>query len=169
MKTLYILRHAKADRDSESGQDFDRPLADRGWRDAQAVGREARSRGFEPDAILSSAAVRAAETVKAFARGYGPVEAKFEDCIYNAPFDRLIEIVSAATDSAEQLMIVGHNPGLQELARLLEDGPGDHADRLTDGLPTAGFVAIELNVEHWNEVRERCGRVTAMIVPRELN
>ena len=100
MKTLYILRHAKAERDSESGEDFDRPLAERGQRDAEAVGREVRSRGFEPDAVLSSPARRAAETVEAFARGYGPIEPTFEPGIYKAPAERLMEIVSAADDSA---------------------------------------------------------------------
>jgi len=169
MKTLYILRHGKAERDSESGEDFDRPLAERGWRDAEAVGREVRLRGFETDAVLSSPARRAAETVEAFARGYGPVQPRFERGIYNAPAEPLIDIVSATDDRAARLMIVGHNPGFQELALLLEDAPGDYADRLADGLPTAGFVAMELDVAHWNEVTERCGRVTAMIVPKELD
>lgn len=169
MKTLYILRHAKAERDSESGEDFDRPLAERGWRDAEIVGREIRTRGFEPHAVLSSPARRAAETVEAFERGYGPIEPTFEPGIYNAPAERLMEIVSAADDSAERLMIVGHNPGFQELALLLEDGPGDYADRLADGLPTAGFVAMEIDVAHWNELSERSGRITAVIVPKELD
>ena len=169
MKTLYILRHAKAERDSESGEDFDRPLAKRGWRDAEAVGREARSRGFEMNAVLSSPARRASETVEAFARGYGPVQPTFEPGIYNARVERLIEIVSAADDTAARLMIVGHNPGLQELALLLEDGPRDYADRLADGLPSSGFVEMELEVAHWNEVSERCGRITAVIVPKELD
>ena len=66
-------------------------------------------------------------------------------------------------------MIVGHNPGFQELALLLEDGPGDYADRLADGLPTAGFVAMEIDVAHWNELSERSGRITAVIVPKELD
>jgi len=166
VKTLFVMRHAKAVRDSDSGRDFDRPLAKRGWRDAEAVGREMRSLGLEPDAVLASPARRAAETVAAFARGFGTLEPNFEPGIYNAPADRLIDIVRNADDRAERLLIVGHNPGFHELVVRLAADDG-HA--VADGFPTAAIAAIELPVEQWSDLGERSGRIVELILPRDLN
>ena len=166
MKTLFVMRHAKAERDSDTGRDFDRPLAKRGWRDAEAVGREMRSRGLEPDAVLASPAKRAAETVTAFASGYGKLEPEFEPGIYNAPADRLIEIVRNAGDGAERLLIVGHNPGFQDLVLRLA---GEHSDRIVDGFPTAAIAAVKLPAGRWRDVAERSGQIVELILPRDLN
>jgi phosphohistidine phosphatase len=165
MKTLYVLRHAKAERDSDTGRDFDRPLAERGWSDAELVGREARARGFEIDAVLASPAKRASETVEAFARGYGELEPGWEQGIYEAPVSRLVEIVQNANDDAEQMLIVGHNPGFEGLVWSLAS---ERADLARHGMPTAALAALELPVDHWNDVREDSGRLTAFVVPREL-
>jgi phosphohistidine phosphatase len=162
MKTLFVLRHARAERDSETGRDFDRPLAEDGWRDAELVGREMRARGLEVDGLLASPAKRAKETVTAFERGYGPLEPVYETGIYNAPVGQLLDIVGNADDSIERLMIVGHNPGFEELVRHLAD------EWLAEGLPTAGLVAIELPADRWSDVRQRTGRISALIVPRDL-
>lgn len=165
MKTLYVLRHAKTERDSESGRDFDRALTERGWRDAELVGREMRKRGLEVDAVLASPAKRAAETVEAFGRGYGEIEAGWEPGIYNAMVDRLIEIVQAADDAAQRLLIVGHNPGFEGLVWTLAD---EGAGKVRDGMPTAAMAAIELPVDAWSDVLEGTGRVTEFIVASEL-
>jgi len=165
MKTLYVLRHAKAERDSDTGKDFDRPLAERGWYDAELVGREARSKGFKIDSVRASPAKRAAETVEAFARGYGEIEPQWESGIYNALVDRLIEIVQAADDDSDRLLIVGHNPGFEGLVWTLAD---EGADLVRGGMPTAALAAIELPVDQWSDVREGTGRVTGFIVAREL-
>ena len=166
MKTLFVMRHAKAERDSATGRDFDRPLSKRGWRDAEAVGREMRFRRLEPDGVLASPAKRAAETVTAFASGYGRLDQQFEPGIYNAPADRLIEIVRNAGDGAERLLIVGHNPGFQELILCLADD--EHSDRIADGFPTAAIAAIELPAERWCDVAERSGQIVELILPRDL-
>lgn len=165
MKTLYVLRHAKAERDSETGKDFDRPLAERGWSDAELVGREARKRGLVIDAVLASPAKRAAETVEAFARGYGELDPEWEPGIYNASVDRLIQIFRAADDEAERLLIVGHNPGFEGLAWALAD---EGADLARDGMPTAALAVIELPADQWSDVSEGIGRVTAFIAPTDL-
>ena len=169
MKTLFVMRHAKAERDSDTGRDFDRPLAKRGWHDAEAVGREMRVRGLAPDMVLASPARRAAETVTAFASGYGRLEQQFEPAIYNAPAERLIEVVRNARDESEHLLIVGHNPGFQELVlRLAGDDPGEHSGHIVDGFPTAAIAAIELPAERWGDVAERSGRIVELILPRDL-
>lgn len=163
MKTLFVLRHAKAERDSTTGRDFDRPLAERGWHDAERVGREMRARGLEIDGVLASPARRAEETVAALQRGFGPLDPVYEPGIYEAPVGRLLDIISNADDGAGRLMIVGHNPGFEELVlRLAEDA------RLADGFPTAGLAAIDLPASRWSELRERTGRIAHLIVPRDL-
>jgi len=163
MKTLYVLRHAKAERDSDTGRDFDRPLAERGWSDAELVGREARRRGFEIVAVLASPAKRAAETVAAFARGYGAIDPEWEPGIYNASLDRLLAIVAGADDDADRLLIVGHNPGFEMLVMTLAGGKP-----LDDGMPTAALAAIELPADRWIDVREGTGTLTTLILPRDL-
>lgn len=165
MKTLFVLRHAKAERDSATGRDFDRPLADRGWRDAEAVGREARARGLRIDAALASPAKRAAETVEAFERGYGELLVAFEPGIYEAGVARLVEIVTEADDTEKQLLIVGHNPGFEGLVHRLSKEP---IAEISDGLPTAGLAAIELSITQWSDAREGIGRVVELILPRDL-
>jgi phosphohistidine phosphatase len=167
VKTLFVMRHAKAERDSDTGRDFDRPLAKRGWRDAEAVGREMRSRKLDPDAALASPARRAAETATAFANGFGKLELSYEIAIYNAPADRLVDIVRSADESAGRLLLVGHNPGFQDLVlRLAGD---ENVDHIADGFPTAAVAALELPVERWRDVAERSARIVQLIVPRDLN
>ena len=165
MKTLYVLRHAKTERDSETGRDFDRALTERGWSDAELVGREMRTRGLRIDAVLASPAKRAAETVEAFVRGYGKAEPEWEQGIYNALVGQLIEIVQGADDDAQRLLIVGHNPGFEGLVWALAD---KGVDKIRDGMPTAAMAAIELPADAWRDVREGTGRVTEFIVASEL-
>jgi phosphohistidine phosphatase len=165
MKTLYILRHAKAERDSDSGLDFDRPLAERGWSDAELVGREARRRDVQPDAALSSPARRAAETVAAVARGFGEIEPSFEPGIYEASVRRLMDMVAVTDDAVRRLLIVGHNPGFEGLVRTLA---ADLPEALADGFPTAALAVLDLPIEQWSDLGERSAEVTALIVPRDL-
>jgi phosphohistidine phosphatase len=169
MKTLFVLRHAKAERDSDTGRDFDRPLAKRGWRDAETIGGEMRARGLEPDAVLASPAKRTAETVTAFARGYGPLEPSYDDGIYDAPAARLIDIVRGVDEGSKRLLLVGHNPGIQDLIlRLAAEGQSELCDGIADGFPTSAIAALELPANHWSEIRERSGRIVALIAPRDL-
>jgi phosphohistidine phosphatase len=165
MKTLYVLRHAKAERDSDSGRDFDRPLAERGWSDAELVGREARRQGIDPDSVMASPATRAAQTVEAFAHGFGDVQPSFEPGIYEAPAARLMDIVAGTDASVRRLLIVGHNPGLEGLVRTLA---AELPEALAAGLPTTALAVLDLPIEQWSDLRERSGDVTAFIVPRDL-
>src|SRR5258706_1241122 len=123
MKRLLVLRHAKAERDSATGRDFDRPLAERGWKDAADVGRVIRERGLCPDAIIASPAKRVVETLSALAQGYGSLQPDYDQRIYNASPETLLDVIRQADDSAQTLLLVGHNPGLQLL--LLDLTRGD--------------------------------------------
>lgn len=169
MKTLFVMRHAKAERDSDSGDDFDRALAERGWRDAARVGRELRERGLDPGLVLASPAIRAKETVEAVARGYGELRTIFDPRCYQASASELLRMVSESDDSADNLMLVGHNPTLQMLIMMLAGREGELAGRVADGLPTSALAVIELPALNWHDVREGSGKLVRLIVPRDLD
>ena len=151
MKRLLVLRHAKAERDSETGRDFDRPLASRGWKDAADVGRAMRERGLRPNAIIASPAKRVIETLAALAEGYGPLEAEYDRRIYNASPETLLDVVRQAEDGAQTLLLVGHNPGLQLLLLELTRG------RIGESFPTAALAVVDIAAFSWADVGQGGG------------
>src|SRR5262245_50553530 len=146
MKKLLVLRHAKAELESASGRDFDRPLAERGRRDAAEVGRQMVERGLRADAVIASPAMRVVETLAALAEGYGAIDASFDERIYNASPETLLDVVRNADGDAQTLLLVGHNPGLQLLLLDLTSG------RIGENFPTAALAAVDLAVTRWAEV-----------------
>jgi phosphohistidine phosphatase len=161
MKILYLLRHAKSSWDEPALADFDRPLNGRGRRAAPHVAGYMREKGIRPGLVVSSPAVRARQTAElvAGAEGVGaPI--KFDERIYEAhPLD-LWKVVRGADESVGELMLVGHNPGLEELTERLT---GEH-----ERLPTAALVRIELRADGWPQVEEGCGRLDWVVTPRAL-
>ena len=156
MKTLTLLRHAKTERDSSTGRDFDRQLAERGQRDAARMGEEIRQLGLEHDLILSSPAARAAETANL--AGLAP---QYDERIYDASTGDLLAIVQQADDSAVRLLLVGHNPGFERLAsRLLDENVE---------MPTGSLLEIELSVDHWADAGDGNGRRVRFLKPKELD
>jgi phosphohistidine phosphatase len=150
MKRLLVLRHAKAEEDSASGKDFDRPLARRGWEDAAEVGRATRERGLHPDVIIASPATRVVETLAALAEGYGPLDADYDRRIYNASAGTLLDVVRETHDDAQTLLVVGHNPGLHLLVLdLTNDGAGGLRIRIENSFPTATLAAVDLAISTW--------------------
>src|SRR5437868_2709399 len=122
MKKLTLLRHAKSGWDAPVARDFDRPLNARGRKAARAMGREMRRLGLGFDRILASPALRVAETLTEVAQGYGgAVDTSFDATIYLAPVDTLLALVRAADDADARLLLVGHNPGMEQLALLLSE------------------------------------------------
>lgn len=156
MKSLTLLRHAKTERDSNTGRDFDRVLAARGRYDSPRIGREIRDQGLEYDLILSSPAKRAAETAV-----LAGLSARFDDRIYDASPGDLLSIVQQTSDAVGRLLMVGHNPGFERLASLLI---GQSIE-----MPTGSLVEVELPIERWNEVEPDSGRLIRFIKPKELN
>ena len=169
MKTLTLLRHAKSAWDDPVQRDFDRPLNKRGRRAAQTIGREMRSLGLEFDRVVASPALRVIETLDDVALGYGrSFDPSFDKRIYLASTDLLLDVIRAADEGAERLLIVGHNPGLEKLALLLTKGEGLRAE-IAIKYPTATLAEIELPVEHWRDVAEGSGRISRFIRPRDLD
>jgi phosphohistidine phosphatase len=169
MKTLTLLRHAKSSWDDRIARDFDRTLNSRGRRAANTIGREMRALGLRFDEVLASPAVRVVETLREVEGGYGaPLDARFDQRIYLASTDTLLEIVQGTGESAASLLLVGHNPGLESIAMLLS-GAGGLREELAIKYPTATLAEISLPVSSWADVGKGVGTIARFIRPRDLD
>ena len=167
MKTLTLLRHAKSGWDDPSLSDFARPLNARGRSAARAMGREMRALGLAWDHIVASPAARVTETILGLAESYGPVDPVYDECVYLASLETLLEIVRATDDAHATLLIVGHNPGMERLALLLSRGGPLH-DELALKYPTGALAEIALPVDHWRDVADSGGTLARFLRPRDL-
>ncbi len=160
MKTLYIFRHAKSSWDNPNLADFERPLNERGKKTMPLMGKVMIKSNFQPELILSSPAVRAKETADLLKISANlDVEVRLDERIYEASPQSLIEVVSGLNESAKSAMLVGHNPGLEGLIKLLT---GE-----IQAMPTAGLAVIDFDTENWQEVTSETGRLRTVIRPKE--
>jgi len=161
MRTLYLLRHAKSSWKEESQLDFERPLAGRGRKACSLIAKLIQSEGIEFDLLLSSSAVRARETIELI-RQQAKLrsELRFDERIYEAPVTRLMEIISEVENDRKVILVVGHNPGMEELIHALT---GEE-----QGMPTAGLAKIKLKSSKWAEVGEAKGTLEWIVRPKEL-
>lgn len=157
MKTLLIMRHAKSDW-STAGADFDRPLNKRGRRDLPLLAHLLGDLEEKPRLILSSPAARARETAEGLAAALGPCDLAFDQRLYLAPPQVLGAALAEQDDRSDPLLVIGHNPGLEEWLALL-CGACCH-------LPTAGVAALEMEAERWAAVRPGQGRLRWFFIPR---
>ena len=155
MKTITIVRHAKSSWKDNSLPDNKRPLNRRGERDAPLMGERIREHGIRPSLIASSPATRAWTTAKIIAESinYPREFLQKEDDLYLASLDEILDVVMAQDNGFNNLMIVGHNPGLTDFANFLVPG-------LTNNLPTAGVVSVEIDRDDWSLY----GRPTAKLL-----
>ena len=166
MRTLYVLRHAKSDWGDSSLKDFDRPLNDRGRKAAKAIGKELRKRKIEPDLVLASPAKRAKQTLQRVQDAHGaPFQVMEDQRIYLAEPEVLIDAIKHAPDDARRVMIVGHNPGLQELVLALAT-PGELRDEAAEKFPTGTLAEIRFNAESWRDVTPGSGVLQILLRPR---
>jgi phosphohistidine phosphatase len=168
---LTTLRHAKSSWDHPGLDDFERPLNDRGRKAARKLGRELKRRKVRFDHVIASPAARVRETIEELARGYGKLPyVRFDSQIYDASAEALLHVVRHIPETAHAPLLVGHNPGLQQLVLALarEDGNGFRSD-VAEKYPTAGFAVIELAVPRWDEVETHSGTIVELILPRELD
>lgn len=160
MKRVILVRHAKASH-PPGLEDRDRPLGTRGECDAPEMGRRLARRGVQPGAIVSSPAQRALATARLIARelGYPRDEIGLDERIYEAEAGDLLEVVRGADGRIETLMLVGHNPGMTELAVVL-------APDFREELPTCAVVALDLPADTWKGVRRGSGHLCFRDVPK---
>ena len=160
MKTILLLRHAKSSRDDPSLPDFDRPLEQRGRRDAPRMGKLLKERGPLPDLIISSPAVRAKETLEAFAHSAGlDPNFQFDESIYGATSPELLKVIRRITKKVSCALLVGHNPGFEDLLSRLTH---THSN-----MPTAALACIEFQINSWDDVEDGKGKLIWLLTPKQ--
>lgn len=172
VKTLALFRHAKSDWADPRARDFDRPLNARGEKGALLIGRFIRDSGRTFDRVLSSPAARCAETVELASKAWGrsfPVE--WDRRIYLASSATLADVLRDLSDNPDTVMMVGHNPGLEDLIFDLvpDDGSSPLRDEVEAKFPTAAFAVLELDIDRWSDLAEGSGRLTQLTRPRDLD
>lgn len=167
-RRLLVMRHAKSDWDRGAGSDFDRPLAKRGLRDAPRMGRWLLDQGLIPDWVVSSPALRARETALAVCHKLGLDEGSihWERSIYAAEVPALLDVLARCPQDRALVLLIGHNPGLEELVEYLARGSGTVPSR-PKLLPTAAVACLELPRD-WAALKPGSGRLTALVVPKAL-
>jgi phosphohistidine phosphatase len=174
MRRLMLLRHSRTENDAPSGRDQDRRLDDRGRLDAAEIGGWIARHPPFPDCVLVSPAVRSHQTWEiaweAMRAAVPPPKLETPAELYGAdPSDLLRIIHAAATDDPQRLMLVGHNPGLHELAFALAGSGNDAARKaLADNLPTSGLAVIDFEIDDWHDVSFRSGRLELFVSPKLL-
>ena len=174
MLTLLLLRHAKSDWDNPALSDYDRPLAKRGRKAAPRMGAEIAALGLRPDIILCSSAVRTRETLALVlpALSDPPPAVVYDDAIYMAaPSDLLAALRGLAPrDPAPQtVMVVGHNPGMEELAEMLVGGGDEQSLELMDEkFPTCALAVFAFDAKGWADVAPGTGTLTRFLTPAQL-
>jgi phosphohistidine phosphatase len=170
MKSITLLRHAKSSWDDPVQRDFDRPVNEKGLRAARTMGEYCRRERLGWDHVISSPAVRCIETLDGFRDGYGKtLKPVWDRRVYLASCVTLLDLVNEAPVEAENLLLVGHNPGLEDLVLLLvPDERGDLRDSLEDKFPTASLAV--LNFEGgWGQLAARKARLMRFVRPRDLD
>jgi len=167
MKRLYLLRHAKSSWKDTSLADYDRPLAGRGRRAAKAIAGHLREQGIEPELVLCSTARRARETLERIEPARATSAVRLEDDLYAASAGALLERLRSVPDTVESVMLIGHNPGLQQLALDLAR-PSPTVRELATKYPTAALATLTFPVSSWRELDRDTAELVALVRPREL-
>ena len=159
MKTLLLMRHAKSDWNADYGADHDRPLNERGARSARIIGRVLSARGYAPQLVVASTAVRARSTASlAKEAGQWGCDIVLEPSLYGSGPDAAIQAASLAPDT-DRLMLVGHQPTWSILVSVLT---GDRAE-----MRTGAVAVIDFDFEKWQDLPTARGRITATFQPRD--
>ncbi len=168
MRTLYLLRHAKSSWKDGSLRDFDRPLKGRGREAAEQIGQVlaeqiANASGADKVAplVISSPAVRARETTQLVLKSADlTTDPRFDERIYEADVPALLDVVGSIPNSSSTAMLVGHNPGFENLLSYLT-GDDRH-------MPTCALARIEFDAASWSDISENSGRLVSFVTPKDL-
>jgi phosphohistidine phosphatase len=145
MKSLLLIRHAKSTWDNSLLKDFDRPLNERGHRDAPMMAKRLKEKGIEIDAFISSTANRALTTAIYFANAYGVKEQDIikNSELYHAPVKTFLEVIDSLDDQYNTIALFSHNPGITELVNQLT-----HVR--IDDMPTCAVFGVKASIDHWS-------------------
>ena len=161
MKTLYLMRHAKSSWDDPGLRDVQRPLNKRGHRDAPVMGRQLKSQGILPQLIITSPALRAETTARYVAREIDYPLSKIitDKRVYEADEDDIWQVIREISETVDHLLLVGHNPGLTDLANTLSTEP-------IDNIVTAAVYSLQFDCAKWKEIEKRKARFHFYIYPK---
>jgi phosphohistidine phosphatase len=168
MHTLYLLRHAKSSWADPNLPDHERPLAARGRRDAKRVAKYLARLRIEPELVLCSSAERTRETLELMRPALGATPTiTLEEQLYAASSYRLLERIRSVPESVASVMLIGHNPGLQQLALVLAS-TGAELARLEAKFPTAALATLTVANTTWSRLSQHDAALTAYVVPKQL-
>jgi len=166
MKRLLLLRHAKSSWDDVGLADHERPLAPRGHRAAERMADHLRSNVPNADLVLCSSALRTRETLDRMSSAFGDPEIAVEDGLYGATHDELLERLRAVPGSTETVALIGHNPGIGDLATALARSGGE-LDRMRAKFPTGALAVLEFDGP-WHGLTPGGARLASFVTPKEL-
>lgn len=168
-KRLILFRHAKSSW-AEGVEDHERPLSDRGRKAAPVMGHYLQKSRLEPQLVLVSTARRAQETWARASRAMkGKTEVRNSRDIYMAPAEKLLSVIQGTPPEIGTLMLVGHNPGLEDLAELLmKDDGGEPGARLRQKFPTAAIAVFSFEFWTWADAKAGCGSLDRFVTPKSL-
>jgi phosphohistidine phosphatase len=174
VKRLLLLRHAKAVSGDAKTDDHDRALNARGQHDAALMGAEMHHRLYVPDLALCSTARRTVETWAGIAPEFDvPPKVEFLDALYLASSKAILKLVQLTDDGVNTLLVLGHNPGLEECAAGLAQKPTSPNERtmfeqMRDKFPTCALAVLEFGIAHWHDVEAAAGALADFIRPKDL-
>ena len=161
MKTLLLLRHAKAENAAPGSSDINRALNERGRKEAQAIGTFIRKQNLTFDLVLCSPAVRARETTElVLSAAEVTANVRYDQRIYEAGPQQLLEVISEVDDNKSAVLLVGHNPGMEELLRALTGRE--------EPLATGTLAKIDFSFDEWSRVAAESGSLELIVRPNEI-
>lgn len=172
MRRLLLLRHAKAEPGGPDRQDHDRALVERGLADAAAMARTLKARGHGASRILCSTSLRTVQTAEAVLKAM-PAPIAYLESLYLAPPGRILALAQDAADADTALMIVGHNPGLEQCAAILAREPvkpkeQHRHDAMEEKFPTAALAVLDFAIAGWKQLAPGEGQLVDFVRPRDL-
>lgn len=172
MKTLGLFRHAKSDWNDARLRDFDRPLNERGRQGAALMGKHIKDEFCNWDRIIASPAVRVTQTIDIAGEAAGsspPIN--WDRRIYLASSATLLDLILEEQPGSDRIIMVGHNPGMEDLIFDLvpDDGSSPLRDIVEVKFPTATFAVLELDIDDWADAAEGCARLVHLKRPRDLD
>jgi phosphohistidine phosphatase len=173
MKRLYLLRHAKAAQAEPGGDDHARALTVRGVADAETMARYLRKSGAKPERVLISTSARTIQTADLVLRELEGSRTDYRDGLYLAQPGKIIAMLKALPAKLSEVMVVGHNPGLEELAALLAREPARRKERerrgeLDEKFPTAALAVLDFDISRWRDLKPGSGKLDDFVRPRDL-
>ncbi len=169
MRQIFLLRHAKSSWDDPTLDDFDRPLNQRGRKNAARMGKYLTEAAIRPSLILCSSARRTQETYDIIVSKLKDVPTVVERRLYEATSGQILALLRQMDDLVPSVLVIGHNPGLESLALFLAMGRGPLLDRLADKYPTGALATLETDISQWRDLDRASCRLTGFVRPADLD